>query len=619
MLHAQALQTSSGSQATQILKRGTSSLAALSKIRAQSEAKEQTLNFFNHTNEKAPTQASPAWPRGVVNRSLSKKPKALSKLSTAAQLPVPVVKSSKILSSPAGLLKTFHGIDHYDQRYANGGNQFSLEPPDQGLAVGGGFVLEAVNDALRIYDTSGKPLTSVIDLNTFFGYPATINRTSTPNTYGPSIVDPSCLYDSDLKRWFVVILTLEVDPATGDFTGKNHIDIAVSAGQNPLNLWNFYSIPVQDDGTDGTPNHNCSQGPCIGDYPHIGADKAGFYITTNEYSFFGPEFIGAQIYAISKLQLALGKSNVTGFHLDGLAIAGNPAFTLWPAIYPAGSPDNDFLGNGTEFFLSSMAAAEANNATGMDNRIGLWALTNTRTLNRTASALTLSNTVLTSETYGIPPLSDQKAGSIPLGASQTPPEPEGMLDSNDSRMQQVTYAGGYLYGALDTIVNVGGQNKAGIAYFVIQPTSFGIGLPVTGKIVKQGYTAITDGNLIYPAVTTLANGKGVMAFTLVGKNYYPSAAYAPINRTNGVGNISIAGRGAGPQDGFTEYEATSTTPTRPRWGDYGAAMSDGTNIWIASEFIAQTCTLTQFLADPTCGGTRSLYANWATQISKVRP
>jgi len=31
-------------------------------------------------------------------------------------------------------------------------------------------------------------------------------------------------------------------------------------------------------------------GPCLGDYPHIGADANGFYITTNEFYVFRPDF-----------------------------------------------------------------------------------------------------------------------------------------------------------------------------------------------------------------------------------------------------------------------------------------------------------------------------------------
>ena len=50
----------------------------------------------------------------------------------------------------------FTGLTHLDQRlYAANGNQFSTEPPDQGLAVGNNFVLEGVNCAINVYDTNG--------------------------------------------------------------------------------------------------------------------------------------------------------------------------------------------------------------------------------------------------------------------------------------------------------------------------------------------------------------------------------------------------------------------------------------------------------------------------------
>ena len=37
-------------------------------------------------------------------------------------------------------------------------------------------------------------------------------------------------------------------------------------------------------------------------------------------------------------------------------------------------------------------------------------------------------------------------------------------------MQQVWYANGKLWGALDTAVTVGGQNRAGIEWFIVNPT-----------------------------------------------------------------------------------------------------------------------------------------------------
>ena len=36
-------------------------------------------------------------------------------------------------------------------------------------------------------------------------------------------------------------------------------------------------------------------------------------------------------------------------------------------------------------------------------------------------------------------------------------------------MQQVMYANGKLWGALDSAVTVGGENRAGVAYYVLNP------------------------------------------------------------------------------------------------------------------------------------------------------
>ena len=72
-------------------------------------------------------------------------------------------------------------------------------------------------------------------------------------------------------------------------------------------------------------------------------------------------------------------------------------------------------------------------------------------------------------------------------------------------------------------------------------------------------------------------------------------------------------------DGFTSNKAFVGDPPRTRWGDYGAAMTDGSAIWIGSEYIAQTCTLQQYLtgAIGSCDGTRMSLANWAPRISKL--
>lgn len=546
----------------------------------------------------------------------------------------------------ARLVKSFDGLTLRQQRLANGGNQFTVEPPDQGLCVGNGFILETVNTVMNVYDTNGHSLLGVTDLNTFYHYPAQLNRST--GEQGPFTTDPSCYFDSQTNRWFHVILTLDQTPG-GAFLGTNHLDLAVSQTGSPLGSWTIYKVDTTNDGTNGTPNHHCKTGPgaptahlnaCFADYPHVGADRNGFYITTNEYEFFGPDFISADIYAFSKVALAANKPTVAVTLLDTIgADRGNPGFTLWPST----SPDRQFArsGHGTEYFMSSNAADEANGKH-VSNDLLVWTLSNTRSLDSSSPAVDLSNTVLNVETYAVPARSQQKAGDFPLGqcindtTSATPfgpgcwrflfnsepshTEVETRLDSNDTRMQQVTYANGKLWGALDTAITISGANQAGIAWFVVNPSGGEEGS--SAELVNQGYLAVPGNNLIYPAIGITRSGKGVMAFTLVGQDHFPSAAYVTIDE-EGVGDIQVAAEGAGPQDGFTSYKAVVGDPPRPRWGDYGAAVPVGNGVWIASEYIGQTCNLAQYMSAATsprfsCGRTRVVFGNWDTRISLVR-
>jgi len=564
-------------------------------------------------------------------------------------LDAPTVASSAIAAANPELKLSIDGLNHRQQRLANGGNQFSLEPPDQALCVGNGFTVESTNSVLRVFSSAnGAALTGVQDLNTFFGYPAAINRATfpAPNSIGPDVIDPVCHYDPDNHRFIVAITTLDVD-ANGDFNGRNTIDVAVSNTADPTGTWTIYSVPAQNDGTEGTPNHGCTldgvaPGPCFQDYPHIGADANGVYITTNEYDLFGPSFNAAQIFAFSKAQLAAHPASINVTLVENLDLAGSPGFTVWPATSPAGQYSTER--NGTEYFLSTIAGdgSETGNPTGTARRIGLWALTNTASLNTASPALGITSRPINSETYVFPPKAEQKAGDIPLGECINdttiatpfgpgcwqlffnPPEPahdevESHLDSNDTRMQQTWFVNGTLWGSTDTAVMVNGELKAGIAWFAVSPKINGAG-KVEGQVKKQGYIALADNNLTYPAIAMGTNGKGAIAFTVVGETNYPSAGYVTIDAAGNVSPIHIAAAGLGPSDGFTSYKAFVGDPPRTRWGDYGAAVTDGNSIWIASEYINQTCTLAQYLtgAIGSCGGTRTSLANWGTRVSMLQ-
>ena len=516
------------------------------------------------------------------------------------------------------LLGGFDGLNFHDQRYANGGNQFSLEPPDQGLCAGNGFVVESVNDVMAIYNSAGQKLVGPVDLNTFYRYPAAINRST--GAYGPEITDPSCYYDAGTQRWFHVVLTIDRIGTTSSFSGNNHLDIAVSQTADPTGAWNIYRLPVQNNGTHGTPDHGCAGGFCLGDYPHIGADANAIFLTTNEFALFADGFYGAQIYVISKQAMAAGDpANVAMFNGGDPNIPA-PAFTVWPAISSGGQ----YAGGhgGTEYLLSSDAVFYDS---GTSTTLWLWTVSNTQAINNAPSAVSLDVAPLTVQQYAVPSsLAKQKPGSTPLrdcfAAPGCAPNYLGYpnfvystprdLAVNDSRMQQVSYANGKLWGTLDTDVLLSdGSHGSGINYFVINPDSRGV--------FANGTLALPDANLTYGAAAVTQSGRGVIAFTVVGPNDYPSAGYASLDAKTGAGDVHIAAAGAGPWDGFTGIPYLGHG--RPRWGDYGAAAADGNTVWLASEYIAQTCTLAQYLTPPLfqCGGTRAALGNWATRFSMI--
>jgi hypothetical protein len=619
--------------------------------------------------------AGPSAYNGVIDRSLSggHGAKGLSVNSTAKAKSNPVFKFG------------FEGLNHYQQRYSRGGNQFSVEPPDQGLCVGNGFVVEAVNDVFNVFNSSGQSVlpdntaanivagfprnvNHAVDLNSFYGYAPAINRST--GVFGPFVTDPSCIYDAGAHRFFLVALTLETVPDTGAFTFVNHLDLAVSATPDPTGLWNIYHTDVTGDGTPGNTGGPC---PCLGDYPHIGSDANGVYLTTNSYPWGPGSFDGAQVYAFNKAQLAAGAASVTMVHIDttGMVHATSPTvqtepgFTVWPAQSP-GTSSYDLNAAGTEYFLSSNAGGEASGTafTGTSTNLVTWALTNTSSLNTATPTLNLSNKVLSVGLYGIPPTQQQPGSgaapgtSVPqghcinntatltirgtgcwrllFGVEPAHTEVVSTPDSNDTRMQQVTYANGKLWGSLDTALTIDSTNRAGIAWYIVKPdVSTGT---LAAKVALAGYLGAAGYDFTYPAIGVTASGRGVMAFTATGATLNPSAAYAPIDAHVGVGSWAVVngGTGAAPDDGFTSYKSQVGNPPRTRWGDYGAAAVDGNSIWIASEYISTACDYTAW-GGPffkggtgdnllgTCGGAshgpggRTALANWSTRISLLVP
>jgi hypothetical protein len=486
----------------------------------------------------------------------------------------------------------FTGLTHLEQRFARGGNQFSTEPPDQGLAVGNGFVVEAVNSAINVYDTNGiQQLVRPLALTEFFGLPAAINRTT--GTFGVFAGDPSCLFDPETQRWFVIAWA-QLNTSTGVGLRQSRLYLAVSQSSDPRGAYSIYTFNTT------AANAPDANGPRVPDFPHFAVDHFGLYISWNE---FGIDinanldgFIGAAIVAVSKTALIDGTGGAPPTTVRfALPFIFGFEFTIFPAYTPPSQPY--ILANGgTQYFVSSQFVQD------VEHQMAVWALTNTSSLETSSPALVLSATVVNTRTYSFPNLRVvQKPGFHPLGASLN--EPVEALDPGDFRVLSCEYVRGQLWATLNSkMLDADGAQHEVAAYFAFSPRI--VSGSVTASVLTQGVVAKSGVDLLRPAVALNANLQGGMVFTLVGPNDYPSSAFAPVS-SGRVGPVIIARAGNEPEDGFTGYPEFGGNGVA-RWGDYSAAAVDNVDnsIWMGTEYIPDIA--------------RSSLANWATYITRLK-
>ncbi len=462
----------------------------------------------------------------------------------------------------------FNGINNFDQSAVNSG--FSVEPPDQGLCVGNGFVFEGVNDAFSVYSENGGLRAGPAQSNAFFGVPFALN-----------VSDPKCLYDPASNRWFVTMIEYD------NLLSNNGIMLAVSQTGDPTGSFVVYRIDVTKDGSDFFPG-DC---PCLGDQPLIGADANGFYVSTNAFGVFS--FQGAQVYAISKAALVKGAASPPGVHFDQLSFL-LPDVEFSFSIQPSSTSPGTKGDPGTEYLAQSMRART------LENRIAVWTVNNTAALDGDLSKLSMSTVVIPTESYAQPVSATQKAGPTPLAERAAINDfafgaNEQNLDGSDQRMSQVMYRNGQLWTAIGTAAaSDGSPVRDAIAWLVVNVSN-----PAAGpqaSMAAQGYLAGPESShLVYPAMAVNSKGNASMVFTLTGPQFFPSAAYWNF----GSDSIHLLADGAVPQDGFSAYFFN-----RPRWGDYSAAAVAGDgSIWLATEFIP--------------GGARKVFANWGTFVGRI--
>ncbi len=314
--------------------------------------------------------------------------------------------------SPTSTSFGFMGMTHSDQRNANNGNQFNVEPPSEGLAVANGYVVEGVNNAFQVYNTSGQPLLpAAISTNQLFGLLPALNRIT--GARGAYPTDIRIFYDQTLNRFFVLQRVQDND-VFGNLLASSHLYVAVSQSGDPTGTYNVYGMNTTNSTSpNGFTNYAC---PCVADYPQIGADQNGIYISWNDYNAYngGARPVETIILAIDKVSLGQNSSSPTAvqFTVEGSS-AGGYESTIRPAITPPGA--NYFAGNnGVEYFVSSQQSYFPGNG------VGLWAVINTGSLATANPSLELLLTTVPTLAYNLTNPVAQRPGTIPLGSSLAP-------------------------------------------------------------------------------------------------------------------------------------------------------------------------------------------------------
>jgi hypothetical protein len=463
---------------------------------------------------------------------------------------MPRAASHAVSRGPSStLLANFDGIDAIQ----NAATAFDLEPPDEGLGAGNGYVVNFVNVTGAVYNTHGGMVQGPFYLNTFFGEDPAAN-----------ISDPRVYYDANTGHWFATVIEYTFN---ADFTAvtESHVDVAASRSSNPTGAWNIYQVDAS------SPTHGGC--PCLGDYPILGLDGQNVYISTQEFTGDLQHYNGAQLYILPESELTAGKPSVHEAAFDNLQAGGTLAFRVQWAQEPSTAP--------AEFAMSTLDPAGSG-----DNRIAVWAVTHRGAVAR-GGMPELSSRIVSSEGYFLQPPTQTPAGfcsgdyCADGGEATT-----GLVDSGPDSMFETQYANGMVVGAMGTGVNISGDNgpEAGIGWLAVKPSIQNGMVAGSTHVARQGYLASRGLGLLYPHLNMAKNGSMAMTFGLGGPNTFLSAATSVAAPGRGFGQVTVIQSGVTSDNGFTGTDAQGGVG---RWGDYSnGQVIQGTNrVWLATQYI----------------------------------
>jgi hypothetical protein len=383
-------------------------------------------------------------------------------------------------------------------------------PPDPSIAVGPNHVVETTNMELAFFNKNGtRTFQQRLDSSGNPGFFETIGA-------GNFTFDPKCFYDHYSNRF--IVLALEV------YSGSEQawITFAVSDDDDPNGIWYKYRTWAVV---------SVGSSTFWVDYPGLGFDQEGFYVTGNLFGLNNGGFGGVLFRAFDKTPILNGQAVDFNDLRDGNAASVQVAQTF-----------SDMSGNNPAPLFVSQESNSQLRLQAINNPLG-------------------NNPSLATTLVSVP------SGSSPPNA----PNIGGSLGTVDGRLMNVHLRGNRLW----TCNTVNFNNRAVARWYEINVGNWPNGGVPT--LAQSGNIDLGSGNhTFFPAIYT---DPGDNAAMVIGKSR--SNEFASVMATGRL-NSDPAGTMGTPQQ-----LAIGNSGANGRWGDYFDIALDPVNnsiFWMVGQY-----------------------------------
>ena len=408
--------------------------------------------------------------------------------------------------------------------------QTAFRPPDCTLAVGPNDVMVAVNVDLVGYNKSGTQTFRWANFTAMF---------NPVLPQGAQLFDPKLAYDHYANRWIVCVAARRANPQ------GSWIMMGVSQTGNPAGPYWIWATDATRDGPNATGNWS--------DYPMLGFDTQGIYVSTNQFGFSGG-FAYAKVRIFNKAELYAGGAgpthNIRWWDFWNLKNPDNSlAFSVQPACHFQG-----LGGNPNAFLVNSLFPRGSSlSLWTLSNPIGLW----------TGGAPSLSSVSVACRAYDLPPGAVQRDGA---GVR---------IATNDIRLLNAVFQSvsgtQRLWTSHTSKHSWPGDTEA---RSVVQ--WYEIDVPSKTVTQQNGFGA-SGLHYFFPVIQTDVSRNAYLTFGRSGTN-----EYGQLRQTG-----RLAGAPAGQLQGSALIAAGQSSYNGGRWGDYfgiGRDPTDRRTVWSYGEY-----------------------------------